>query len=150
MTRIEIFFGEMGSGKSYHARLQSEWSNIGFLEGDELVPHEMIQLVKKFRPVTREMIIELVDRLIVEIKKLADFEPRGLAVSQALYFDGDRNRIDAELREAGHEVVWYWVRPSFTKNMRQLLTRSKGFRWVLYWLANKPYFEQPTHRHVEI
>ncbi len=148
MARIEIYFGEMGSGKSHNARLQAERSGIPFLEGDDLVPPEMVARVLKFKPLTREMVSELVARLIEEIKVRV---VRGdITVAQALYLDADRRLVDEELRAQGHEVVWFWVRAGFIRNMKQLLTRPKGLRWVAYWLSNKPFFERPTHRCIEL
>lgn len=151
MAHISIYFGEMGSGKSHNARLQARYTGIEFIEGDDVVIFhpDVMERVVSFKPLTREMVIRLTDSLIEQIVLTAK-KHSAFTVAQALYFDEDRLRIETELTIAGHVISWNWVRPGFLQNMRQLLSRPKGIRWVLYWLMNKPYFERPTHQHVEI
>ena len=153
MARITIFFGEMGAGKSYYARrLADDLSGLNklthFLEGDSLASPEMADRVQRFRLPTRDMVIDLVDHLIVETLRLA--WTGDVVVAQALYFDEDRQQIQKHLRDAGHHVDWVWVHPDAKTNVKRLLGRPKGYRWVLYWLLNKPFFERPTHFCTEI
>lgn len=144
---VEIFFGEMGSGKSYSASRCAISGGKEFLEGDDLVPPEMAQRVLEFKPLTRAMVSHFVGTLTDEIVHRAVRSKNGLVVAQALYFDEDRQEIECALASVGHSVTWYWVRPSLFRNVRQLLKRKRGWRWVLYWLVNKPFFQRPAHKH---
>jgi gluconate kinase len=144
MKRIEIFFGEMGCGKSYNARRHAARTGAAFLEGDDLVSPEMAERVREFKLLERSMIEQLVHRLIEEIKLRAATVDH-LVVAQALYIEEDRQLIDSELSIAGYEVTWNYVQTPPLRNARQLLTRPRGLRWVAYWLLNKPFFEVPLH-----
>lgn len=147
---IFILFGEMGVGKNYWGESLAKGYNYTFFDGDSVVPPEMIEKVVNFKPLTREMILNYVEVLIKEIDKRAKNEPNGLVVSQALYFDSDRINVIESLRKMGYKVKPYWVKARFWDNLKQIFSRPKGFRWVLYWLLNKPYFQKPTHWHCTI
>lgn len=73
--------------------------------------------------------------------------PKGVVVAQALY--RDRNRIDLEmqLRDKGIEVEYIMIQTPFFQHMKQLWSRKSGFKWLLYGLRNKPFFQKPTHRY---
>jgi hypothetical protein len=140
---ITIFFGEIGSGKSYYA---SKYSN--FLEGDNYLSPEVLERVSKFKPLTKEMVSESIKKfLIPAIIDKARLSNANLFISQALYSNQDRLFIKSFLELIGYKVGFIWVKPSIWKNFTNLLKR-KSFKWFIYWLINKPYFDPPTHKHL--
>lgn len=151
-VRILICFGEMGSGKTFKSGLLASELGYDRLEGDGAAPTAMAEAVRTFGRIHRWMVDELVSQLIEDIDDAArDTRKKGIVVSQALYFDADRLRIQRELERRGHaNVGWVWSRPGFWRNVYQLLHRPDGFRWVSYWLRNKRFFERPTHEHTVI
>ena len=144
MSVVHIFFGEMGSGKSFQAKRFAQHEFMPRLEGDDLCSAEMVDLVSQFKPLSYSLVAELVDRLIMRMGELCETDD-ALVVSQALYFNDDRLRVSRELEALGHSVVWHWVRPGFFTNMKRLFGRPRGLRWIAYWLLNKPFFDRPTH-----
>lgn len=147
---IILLFGEMGSGKSYLAKSCAP-PEMEFVEGDELVPEYMREAVGKFKPVTADMRKGLVKNLKYTVAKIArDTAGMGVVVSQALYRDEDRRELlDYWHNECCFAVTAYYVKTgSRWQNMRQLLKRPNGWRWVAYWLGSKPWFQEPTHSHI--
>lgn len=158
MKAVYILFGEMGSGKSYYAVNKFvnglEGPAPGFLEGDSVLTPEMVERAKNFKHFTKEMVSSFIkDNLYPEIVKLLnqrEVHPRypdykALVVSQALYSNQDRLDLIKMLSDNGIEVMMIWVKPPFLQNLKQLWSRPKGLKWVLYWLLNKPFFQKPTH-----
>lgn len=148
--RIVLFFGEMGSGKSYLGKRYAEENDLTFVEGDRLLSPEMRARVERFLPPTKEQLDSLIESLRTNVATLARVLPRGVVVSQALYRNEHRQALIDFWGSAGYEVTCFWVRPSFRQNMDQLLSRRRGFRWVLYWLVSKPWFQSPSHPAVEL
>lgn len=145
MKTITILFGEMGSGKNYWGEyLASRAPNASFFDGDTVVPREMAERVSNFRPLTREVVAAYIDILIEEIELRAE-NTRHLFVAQALYFEQDRKEIKSYFESLGYCVQLMWVNPPWWRNARQILNRKQGFKWLLYWLFNKPFFQKPTH-----
>lgn len=145
MKEVTILFGEMGGGKNYHGERLSFILNLPFFDGDEVVTSEMLEKVTKFKPLTREMIINYVNVLANAIADRA--EPNGLIVAQALYFDEDRLFLQKFLSCLGYKVKFIWIKTPFWRNLKQIYSRKNGLRWSIFWLLNKPYFQKPTHEH---
>lgn len=146
---IVILFGEMGGGKNYHGERLSRMTGFPFFDGDTVVTPEMAEKVSNFRPLTREMILSYVSRLANEIADRAEVEDvPGLIVAQALYINDDRLFLKEFLRCLGFNVKFYWIKTPFWRNLKQIFSRKNGFRWVLYWLMNKPFFQKPTHEYI--
>lgn len=149
MKTIVFLFGEMGGGKTYHGQRLAAMTQFTFFEGDSIVPPAMAEKVQNFKPLPREMIREYVTLLANKVADLAmQDDVKGLLVSQALYLNEDRKFLDFFLRCLGYNVKWYWVKTPFWRNLKQILTRKNGWRWAIYWLMNKPFFQKPTHPYV--
>lgn len=148
-----LLFGEMGAGKSHFGRQLAERENCLFVEGDDCMPDDMHAVVKKFGVVTDEMTSKLVANLITTLTAMQRCclgSADGVVLAQALYKERDRVALVEALKAAGYVVEVGWVRAGFLQNVRQLWARDRGLRWVLYWLASKPFFEYPKLTHVEV
>lgn len=141
MSRIIIMYGEMGSGKSYQgARLAAE-AGMVFLEGDDYLPGLMAYRIERFKAITPDMIKSyILNHLIPAIH--AHYSPKGLVVAQALYLKEHRELLVSHLKLHGYKVELVRIETPFLRHMRQLWSRPKGAFWVLYGLANKPFFQQ--------
>jgi gluconate kinase len=143
---ITIFFGEMGCGKSYCASRYAEKHGFPFFEGDDVATPDLVARASKFKPLTREIITKYVRVLGDAIIGVANYtEAPTLIVSQALYSEEDRCFLMGYLQEHGFNVRFWLVRCAWHRNVRNLLTRPKGLRWVYYWLINKPFFQKPVY-----
>ncbi len=149
MKNIIVLFGEMGCGKNYWgARVAQEMGYV-FYDGDLAAPPEVVEKVSRFKLLDRELILDFVHQLcLVIIDKVP--ATNGIVVAQALYFDQDRKYIKEELGRLGYHVSFQWVRPPFWRNLKQIYSRPDGFRWVVYWLRNKRWFQKPTHEYILI
>lgn len=150
MRHVILMFGEMGSGKS-HLGKSCTPAGAEFMEGDDWVPDAMKEAVRKFGRVTELMRAHLVKRLKWAVRDKLMYSSTGcVAVSQALYNDNDRRELlDFWHNQCGFTVQAYYVKTgSRWQNMKQLLQRPNGWRWVAYWLASKPFFQEPTHSHI--
>jgi gluconate kinase len=146
LKRIWILFGEMGTGKNYWGEKLAKAHKIDFFDGDLAVPPAMIEKVSKFQPLTREMVANYIHKILApEIIKRARESKGGLVVSQALYNDLDRIRLAEYLEAEGFDVMLHWIKAPIFRNIKQLLTRENGYKWVVYYLINKPYFQKPSH-----
>ncbi len=146
MANITILFGEMGGGKNYWGEIMAKQDGATFFDGDTVATPEMVARVSKFRPLSREIIEEYICVLIAAITMKAD-DLGDLVVAQALYCNDDREFIEEMLSGQGLRVRFVWVRTRFWQNLKQIYSRPKGLRWVIYWLMNKPFFQKPTHKH---
>jgi gluconate kinase len=143
MSKEIIFlFGEMGGGKNYWGEKIAKEKGYTFLDGDTLALPEMAEKVSQFKPLNRELIEKFVDNMAIEIIEKMDGID-GLVVAQALYMGEDRAFLRLLLGGLGYKVRFVWVKTPFFQNMKQIFSRPKGFRWVLYWLMNKPFFQKP-------
>src|SRR5579885_382992 len=146
MKTVTIFFGEMGCGKTYCASRYAERHGFHFFEGDSVVTPRMLERVQKFKPLTRDIVEEYVDVLSNAIAdQMNDCD--NLVVSQALYLNEDRVSIKLFLESMGYEVRMWWVKVPLWRNFQNLLTRTSPWKWVCYWLINKPFFQKPNHPH---
>ena len=146
MKTVYILFGEMGCGKTYCGSRYAKEYGFQFFEGDSVIPSRMLERVSQFKPITRDMIEEYMDVLSEAIAKRMETCDH-LIVSQALYMDLDRKDLKVFLECLGYEVRMWWVKVPLWRNMQNLLTRTNGWKWVLYWLINKPFFQKPSHAH---
>ena len=146
MKTIYIFFGEMGCGKSYCGSRIANRLGFKFFEGDSVVTPRMLERVSKFKPISEDILEEYMDVLADAIAdQIQDCE--SLVVSQALYKDKDRYSLMLFLECLGYKVKMFWVQSKWHRNLRNILARKDGWKWVLYWLINKPFFQKPTHQH---
>ena len=146
MSEVIILFGEMGSGKNYWGSKIAKKKGYLFVDGDDFILPEMLDVVKRFRPIPEELLNAFVIRLSNEIAELAKSH-KGIVLAQALYFNKDRKFVARQLRKQGHTVKFKWVKVPAFRNMKQLFSRPLGTAWILYWLLNKPWFENPTHEY---
>ena len=61
---VIVFFGEMGSGKSYTGARFARCRGYEFFEGDSVVTHELLDRSGRFKPIPRGVIREFVDVLM--------------------------------------------------------------------------------------
>ena len=142
---VHLFFGEMGSGKSWCAERWAKYQGLTFFEGDSVVTRELLDRSGRFKPIPRGVIREFVKVLAQAIIDKAG--GGDIVVSQALYLDEDRLWLESILAEHHLAVHWVWVKTGFFMHVRNLLTRKERWRWVGYWLMNTPFFQKPSHKH---
>lgn len=137
---VIIYYGEMGCGKTYVGLQQSKLTGIPFFDGDTIIPLAMAIAVARFKPISKAMLDDYIhNHLAPEI--LARCETK-LIVAQALYLKEHRDFVREYLEQHDCVVVMHRIRASFFRNLKQLWKREHGLRWVLYWLMNKPCFEE--------
>jgi gluconate kinase len=141
LDQITILYGEMGCGKSYFGRNIAKVWGLEFLEGDSLAPPEMVDRVKNFRFLPQEMLNKFIHVHLFEGIVKAAAGPRRLVVAQALYNRESRARLRRQLEAVGFKVAMVHIKTPFWRNLRQILRRPKGFRWAIYWLLSKPFFQ---------
>lgn len=151
---IHIFIGEMGVGKSYLAKKFAELNDYPFYEGDDAIPLEMSERVRKWLPLSRDMVRRFVEwNLTDEIKNFIERNPQAsnVVVCQALYNDRHRLALFRNLHfwpywgrtPEFNKIRWYHVKAPFLQHCKQLLSRKNGFRWLIYGLLNKLGFQKP-------
>lgn len=140
---LYVLFGEMGVGKNYVGERLADFLGCEFFDGDLVVPPAMIEKVSKFEGLTLEIIDDYVyNHLIPGIDARYDRQ-KPLVVAQALYLNKHRQAITEHFGPQTTKLV-YLPMPSVITHMKRLYSRKNGFRWMLYGLMNKPFFEQPT------
>ena len=148
---IIILFGEMGGGKNYWGEIYAYQLNYHFFDGDTVATPQMMERVSKFKPLNKEIISNYLTILTSEIINRASVSSNGLVVAQALYNNKDRISLKEKIEATGEfNVNFFWVHVPFLQNLKQIYSRPKGFRWALYWLINKPFFQKPTHTNFRI
>lgn len=148
---IYIFFGEMGAGKNYYASQFAETlvfkkgeETADFFDGDSVCTPEIVERVKNFQPLSRELVKDYVQVLADSIERKMD-ECTNLVVAQALYFNADREFLATYLKRLGYDVkAMYWVRPPLFRHLRNLWSRPNGLKWIKYWWDNRKRFEEPN------
>lgn len=139
--KVILLIGEMGSGKSYLGRYMAEKMGYCFIEGDSHASPEMKAAIDGFKIITKEMVDDLVVEMVEEVWACAESGAKGVVVSQALYMESHRQTF---LRAIDRfEVDMYWVKTPLIQHIRQLYSRPRGLRWILYWLMSKPFFQRP-------
>lgn len=146
MKTVYILFGEMGCGKTYQGTAYAKRHDFKFFDGDSVVTPAMLERVSKFKPIPRDVLEEYMDVLFNAIAdQMRDCDH--LVVSQALYMNADREELKTFLESFGFQVRMWWVKCRWHRNIQNLLTRENGWKWVFYWLINKPFFQKPKHEH---
>lgn len=144
MKTVYILFGEMGCGKTYVGSRYAKRHDMKFFDGDSVITPRMLEKVSQFKPIPRDILEEYIDKLFNAIADQME-NTEYLVVSQALYLDEDRFELLKFLESNGIRVRMWWVQCPWHRNIRNLLTRPNGWKWVFYWLINKPFFQKPTH-----
>lgn len=146
MSHVLLLIGEMGAGKNYWGEKISGQLDIPFFDGDDVVTPEMLERVKKFKPLSKELIDDYVyNHLGPTIFNRAAVG--NLIAAQALYRSEHRAWIIRQLEELGHTVAVVHVNTPFLQNMEQLWSRPNGYKWILFWLLNKPFFQKLSIPH---
>lgn len=141
MAKITIFYGEMGSGKSYTAQKYADENGIQFYEGDDAVTPAMQSYILK-RPIPPDVLYDFMYRNLVPEIHVRACTTEHLVVAQALYLKEHREGIRRVLEAYGHTVEYVLVKVPVLRNLRQLLSRKYGVFWVAYWLMNHAFFEE--------
>jgi gluconate kinase len=140
MSHVTIFYGEMGSGKTYQGRREAERLGALFLEGDTYIPSNMLDRVKEFKPLGNALLNDYVfNHLTPAIVRAA--ATQDIVVAQALYQRKHRRYIESKLASLGITTLWIKCSVPFLQNLAQLWARPQGLRWVAYWLFSKPFFQ---------
>lgn len=131
--KVIIVFGEMASGKSTAAKELAyrtlKLEKEGFFEGDDVLNlpelKEQKSKVGLNQPLTHSDVEKLVDCLIDEIKKKST-QQSTIVVSQALYLNKHRKKIQSEFGE--NNTYFIWVKTSFiTQNYRLFLRERAAY-----------------------
>jgi adenylate kinase family enzyme len=139
---IVIFYGEMGSGKSYQAQSYAKRFDLPFFEGDDVVTPEMRKCVL-VRPIPKKVLEDFIFNCFVpEVINRANENKGELVVAQALYSREHRRLVKDKIEEAGLKVSFFCVNVPYSQNVRQLLTRPLGPAWVYYWLLSHFFFQR--------
>lgn len=144
---VVIVFGEMGAGKSYVGKRLADDLGFEFVEGDDLLPGYVKETVERFGAMTDTAIDDICSNIYEHVAMRLRFPIKGVVVSQALYKEKHRKELVDAFKKCGYSVAVTWVRAGFWTNLKRLWSRPKGLRWVLYWLASKPFFEKPKMSH---
>lgn len=142
-VRAIILVGEMGAGKSHVGQRLASERGFNFIEGDDLAGAEMAQAIRDLKRITFPMIDDLVFRMVDAVMIHQALGEDGVVVSQALYRRRHRKMLRDLLERSGVDVIFIWVKPPLRQHVRQLLSRTGGWRWVRYWLLSKPFFQRP-------
>jgi len=144
VKEVIILVGEMGCGKTYWGKEMARVMNADFFDGDDVLPPGMKDIVSKFRPLTKAMVDHYVHSWLAPA--IIDGRNKSckvhLFVAQALYLKEHRDYLEKHLKENGIRVTYWYIYVPFWQNVKQLWSRPRGFRWILYWLMNKPYFQK--------
>jgi gluconate kinase len=136
----------MGVGKNYVGERLAESLECKFLDGDIFVPKKMANKVARFSPLSQEDIDNYItEHLIPGIEKhlqpQSQSQPQqDLVVAQALYRKEHRDQIQRHFGQEENCKFILITAPLLT-NLKRLLKRDKGFRWVVYALLNRPFFQ---------
>lgn len=139
---IYLLYGEMGCGKNYVGEKFAEYIGCEFFDGDSVIPDDMVIKIEKFKLLKPSELIVYVSRdLLPAIMKKSYYGFRDLVVSQALYKKEYRSIIT---RSLPHIVSPIWIYTPWFQQLSQLMSREHGFKWVMYSLICKPFFQRPT------
>lgn len=139
MKTVLILYGEMGCGKTHRGKIYARGMGCDFLEGDDFIPWEMKARVAGFKPLSKEMLDNYVHNYLAPA--IINQNSDDIVVAQALYLREHRAFLQAYLELHDYKVILERVPCPFWRNVKQLWARPNGFKWVLYWLMNKPFFQ---------
>lgn len=137
---ITIFYGEMGTGKSYCAAKFAQSSNKKFIEGDDLFcfNFELEDKVKNGIPLSKKEVTFFVNEKL--IPTLWDFfvDDIDVVVAQALYSAKDRRQIK---KHFGRHVKFIRVWVPTRQQLKQIYNRNKSYLWIANALVSKLFFQ---------
>jgi gluconate kinase len=148
---IFLLFGEMGVGKNYVGKRMARQLSCPFFDGDDAIPDQMMVKIERFKILSLGELDHYVhDHLIPAIRAQAFYES-DIVVAQALYRRKHRKDIvraiehDWSLYDATrNKVVPVWLKPpSLLTHIKRLLGRDHGFKWLVYALVTKLFFQRP-------
>jgi len=144
---LYLLFGEMGVGKNYVGERLAKRLRCPFYDGDLSMPSDMKRRVENFGFLSDEMLSRFVaSHLIRDIReRLPVLYPSNLVVGQALYKEKYRQMIWNAFPDAR---LIYIVPPSLRVHMSRIMARPRGWKWALYCLMSKPFFQEP-HGYVD-
>jgi len=138
---IYILFGEMGIGKNYVGERLASRLKCKFIDGDDFLTPAMQKKVNAFKPLSKQDLDEFMEKLVEGIAINYDGED-DIVVAQALYRREHRAWIYKNLNSLGHKVDFIWIPvPSVRTHIKRLWSRN--FKWVLYGMFNKLFFQRP-------
>jgi gluconate kinase len=144
MNKVFFFFGEMGSGKSYTAsRYAAKTPNAFYLEGDNYLPDYLLEKINKFEPISLDDLNDYVHHYLTPAIVEASKNNNLVCVAQAIYLNHHRKYIDSILKSYGLYVLWIYVKTPFISNLLNLMNRPNWFKWIMFFLKNKPFFQKP-------
>ena len=136
---LYLLFGEMGVGKNYVGERLAKHLGCEFYDGDFSMPEDMKDRVKRFSFLPAKMIDRFVVYLMQDIYYLLR-DHEDVVVSQALYKEEHRQTIWNQFPSAR---LIHVVPPSTYVHLSRILARPRGYRWALYCLMSKPFFQKP-------
>lgn len=148
---IYLLFGEMGVGKNYVGERMARQLGCPFFDGDDAIPDRMMVKIEKFKILSLgDLDSYTQDHLVPAIQDRAFWES-DLVVAQALYRRRHRREIVEAIERkwplydaSRNKVVPVWLKPpSLLTHAKRLLGREHGFKWLLYALVTKPFFQKP-------
>lgn len=129
-----IIFGEMGMGKNFVGELIAQKLGYTFYDGDKAIRKGVDKLNSP------EGVHSFVKNgLIPAVKAQLETYPN-LVVSQALYFQKDREAISEEISK---DTRFVRVNCAPKNQTQRLLQRNSSENWLQYAAISKPYFEEP-------
>lgn len=144
---IYLLFGEMGVGKNHVGELLASHLGCPFFDGDTVIPEDMMERIDRFKVLKPDMLDRYVWRHLIPAIWSRHAEGQDLVAAQALYRRRHRQMVLDGKGYLGEglrgRVVPVWVDAPFLTVSRRLLGREDGFKWLLYSLACKPFFERP-------
>lgn len=146
MKKVIILFGEMGVGKNFVGSILASHLGLPFVDGDEMLPNDLAEKVENMSPLLKPEIDRFVmNHLIPKTIRLArNSDGRGFVLAQALYLKEHRAELGRALKSAGIDFQYVYVKVnSLRDHVSRLFSRRKGFRWVIYGMMNKPFFQKP-------
>jgi gluconate kinase len=129
MKTIFILYGEMGSGKTYEGKRNSETWGPKFFDGDDVIPIDMQECVSQFKPLSKEMLDDYIKNHLAPTIVEQCSPNDDLFVAQALYRREHRQFLNDYLTAHGCKVIFDHVYCPFWRNLKQLWSRPNGFRW---------------------
>lgn len=143
---VHVVFGEMGSGKNYTGLRLAQKHGIPFVDGDDFLPEDLRRKLDQGGILLKPEVSRYFNQhLIPSINELITKNENGFVLAQALYDDTHRKILNVEF-----ECEFYWVRVSYVRHIKNLLTRPRRWGWIARMLLSKPFFQKPSIPHVVV
>lgn len=137
---IYILIGEMGVGKNYVGEKLAAKLNCEFIDGDDALLPNTRAKVEAFKPLTKKDLEEFMENLAFTIAFW--YDGTNTVVAQAIYRNENRAWLKQKLEDCGFEVKFVWIKAPFITHLKRIWN-NRGYKWLLYWLMNKPFFQKP-------